>query len=110
MIEREGTFSVFDEFDNVRIYDERPIFYRYQTPNYFTRFDTYGNISDIDGILRNLGARELFREQVNNIIIIYAKTPLITKYERVHSQKVNIMIALRDNRISVGSPLLKGSF
>lgn len=109
-IDREGTFSVFDQFDNVRVYEERPILYRYQNPNYFTRFDTIGSIQDAQEILRYLGARELFREYVNDIIIIYAHSPLITKYQRVHRRRVNVMIAIRNDRISVGSPLLKGSF
>jgi len=110
MINKDGTFSVFDRYDNVKIYSELPLLYRYQHEEYFTRFDTFGNINDTQEILRSLGANELFREQVGDIVIIYAYSPLITKFERVHSHRVNVMIAVREERISVGSPLLKGSF
>lgn len=53
---------------------------------------------------------ELWREYLDGVTVIYAYTPLRAYYKRVHGEKVNVMIAVRGNKISVGSPILKGSY
>ena len=69
------------------------------------RIDYYG--SEITALRC---CEELFRERYDDLIVIYAYTPLREYYVDVHGERVNVMIAVRGNKISVGSPVLSGSY
>lgn len=74
----------------------------------YVRVDMTG---DAETVLKRLGARERFREQLDDsLTVIYAFSARFSAHETVHGQTVNLMIAVRNDRLAVGSPLLKGSY
>ena len=56
------------------------------------------------------GGRILKREQLNGVTVIYAYVGRISKCENTSFGRVNLMIALSGGRMTVGSPLIKGSY
>ena len=65
---------------------------------------------DAADVLKTLGARELAREEIDGMTVIYAFSPRISAYETLRYGRVNVMIAVRGARLVVGSPLIKGSY
>lgn len=66
---------------------------------------------DCETALSKLGGKELWRERIDeNLEVVYGYTERIGVYETVHGQKVNIMIAISDHAVSLGVPLLTGSY
>lgn len=107
-IEQEGRFTVFTHgAEAVYEIENRPVLDRF---NGYTRLDTYGGTDRALQGLKDIGAKILWTENAEGIIIIYAYSPYINKYEIVHGKKVNVMTALNDGHIAYGCPLLKGSY
>lgn len=73
---------------------------------------------DIDGgdedtalkIISTLCGKELFRENVDDIVIIYAYCDRLGDCKKVGDLDVNLMIAITNAGIKAGTPLLYGSY
>ena len=102
-----GQYSIFDESDNVTIFDERPTF---GARSGYERIDATGSYADASALLKKMNADIVKYEKVDDIIIIYAFTDRIEKKEKVFGRNVNVMIALSQGNMVVGSPLIKGSY
>lgn len=77
----------------------------------YTRLDTDGSFKEAEYALKNLSAKELWREEVEGITVIYAYSPYISRYETIKGRRVNIMTAIRPcGKLAIGCPLLKGSY
>ena len=97
------TLTVYDGGETVYEADERPP----STRGKYVRADLEGDAADV---LKALGARELAREEIDGMTVIYAFSPRISAYETLRYGRVNVMIAVRGARLVVGSPLIKGSY
>lgn len=104
-----GNYTEFFDGGYERVYsqDNRPILNKFDG---YTRLDIVGGVNEAKLGLDDLNAKTLWQEEFDNIIVIYAYTKDINKYEYVHGKKVNVMVAVNNNAVSFGCPLLKGSY
>ena len=73
-------------------------------------FCIYGTSTDALQILHSLGAVIIKEESFDDFKIIYAHSPKIHNYVLIGNKKINIQIALKNNKITVGTPLILGSY
>lgn len=93
----DGTPTVYGDGDRVP-----------STRGKYVRADMYG---DCDEVLGLLGAKEIAREAVDDMVVVYAFSPYISACETLKYGRVNVMIAVRDDgSLVVGCPLIKGSY
>ncbi len=71
---------------------------------------TTTRMSEIEKEIQRLNAQLLFSEKVDNIIINYYYSDKISAYKTVNGYKINLQTAINDNVITIGSPLIFGSF
>lgn len=104
----EGTLSVYHSGGAVTVMnaDDAPLISRWREP---VRLDIAGEASP-DTLLDRLSARELWRERAEDVDIVYGYTDAIPMYETVRGMRVNVMIASSARGVSVGCPLLMGSY
>ncbi len=75
----------------------------------YERVDLYEKNIDVD-VLKSVCACELWREQIDDVTVIYGYSPRIIKSVSLNGRRVNVMVAIRCGEITVGSPLIKGSY
>lgn len=87
-------------------------------------FTDYMFLSDIKGesvkfsaeefnqteLLNNLNAVIVFTETLDGVYCIYAYSPKIRYRQTVNGKTVNVQIAVRGEQITVGCPIIYGSF
>lgn len=69
-----------------------------------------GNDSDVKELLDKMEIQIVDRQNLANITIIYGYTVKLGKPVTLKGQKVNIQIAKRGASITVGTPLILGSY
>ena len=74
------------------------------------RLDIAGDEQVAICAIRNLDATVLFTEMVDDIMIYYAYSPRLDDTVTVKGQDVNLMVAVSNNVVSLGTPLLSGSY
>lgn len=72
------------------------------------RYDK-GTVS-VDDILKATNAKLLKVEQGENLVCYYAHSNLLKKMVNVEDKDINLQIALTQNGIIVGSPMIMGSY
>jgi hypothetical protein len=77
---------------------------------YAMRIDSTGGIATAESLLKQLGARRLFEQQLQDITIIYAHAPTLRLRVSTHGHIVNIMIAISRDNVAIGYPVLVGSY
>lgn len=103
----EGEYSVVTASGEATYFSGAPVL----TPRAdFVRFDTVGDESVAARLLADLGASVKKRESFDGITVFYAYSPFVSGYESLSFGRVNIMIALSNGRVVLGSPLIRGSF
>lgn len=73
----------------------------------YERVDTNGE--SMSEIIKKLKCRVVKIEQVDDITIVYAYSPYVLKSVYLFNSNINIMIAKTNNKVVVGSPIIKGS-
>ncbi len=68
-----------------------------------------GDSNELSNIIKNLDITEISREQTNKITFIYGYSPLFSQFVEYANKKINVQIALLDNTINIGVPLILGS-
>ncbi|MCL2555917.1 MAG: hypothetical protein FWE03_02705 [Firmicutes bacterium] len=68
------------------------------------------NDFDIDALIIDSRARVILEYYIDGGRMIYAFSPLISNFVVLHGARVNIMIFQGKRRVSVGVPMLLGSF
>ncbi len=104
---REGEYTAFTARDAEIKYDLLPLI---NNRGGYERIDLAGDESKANTLLESMRAVTLSVEHVDDTIVIYAHSPLLSVSADTQMGKVNVMIAVRDGNITVGSPLIKGSF
>ncbi len=74
----------------------------------YERADISGDT--VKSVIETLKARIIKTENVGDITVIYAYSPMILKSVKLHGVTINLMIAKTSDRTVVGSPLIKGSY
>lgn len=65
---------------------------------------------DKDEILKKYSAKEVFSERAGNIVNRYYYSPKISRFTTINGKKVNLQIADSNGEITVGIPLIFGSY
>lgn len=76
----------------------------------YERLDFEGDDKKAKKFIEDLRAEILFTETPEGVTIYYCYTRKIPKYKLVGHVKVNLVVAVSAGGVSVGSPLLKGSY
>ena len=77
---------------------------------YGESFSFNGSKNDINIIIKKLKIEILSKQDLDNIIVIEGYSPLINKSIYINNENINIQIAFNNNKITVGYPLILGSF
>ena len=104
---REGEYSVYSATDEVTEFSEVPMLNKRGA---YERIDLKGGERDIKALLERMNATIIKEERFEDITVVYAFCPRISNFVEVEGAKVNIMIALSNGKMTVGSPLIKGSY
>ena len=78
--------------------------------NGYERIDFAGGEAAALDFAAKLSARVIKKENASGAWIFYCYSPIIFKQVRLFGERVNLMIAVRGDRVAAGSPLIKGSF
>lgn len=65
---------------------------------------------NLAGFLVGNNARKVFTEELNELTVYYCYSPKIKRYKVIKGQKINLQIAVRKSVVTVGSPLIYGSY
>lgn len=104
---QDGSYTVFDRYDRAVTYDTVPVLCR---RGVYERIDVAGSEKDAYALLTRMNASVLETEKIEGITIIYAFCPRLSSSAETGFGKVNVMIALSNGKMTVGSPLIKGSY
>lgn len=69
-----------------------------------------GNENDVEELKERLRLSEVMSETVGGIKIIYGYTNAFVEYKLVSGKKVNVQIAVSAGTVTVGVPLIMGSY
>ena len=78
--------------------------------NGYERVDFEGGEDAAKELVAKLNATLIMEESIAGAKILYYYSPILYKQERVKGERINLMIAVRGDKVAAGSPLLKGSF
>ena len=73
-------------------------------------FQTTSESFDTAGFLRKMKAEVLSPTEVQGILCIYGYTPLLQGGILADGKKINFQIVVRDGIVTVGTPVILGSF
>ncbi len=104
---RQGEYSYFSVDDEMTLVGKVPFFNRRGA---YERIDVDGSYYDAKAIIRKMYAVVIAEEEVDGIKILYAFCPRISNEVELNGDRVNIMIAINGDKMTVGSPLIKGSY
>ena len=102
-----GSYTAYLDGDVELRYDEKPLV---GVRGAYERIDTCGGEAEAADLLHKLAATGVRTEAVGEITIIYAFSPLLPQSVVLKGERVNVMIALSHNKMTIGSPLIKGSY
>lgn len=69
-----------------------------------------GSDQDIEDIIRQLNIKVVDKQTLAGVVTIYGYSPRLGDYVSVSGEKVNIQIARRGAVVTVGVPLIMGSY
>lgn len=70
----------------------------------------FGDAFLLSDVLEKYGATLLFSEEVGDVICYYAYSPVLPYRATLYGKTVNLQIATENQRITLGTPLIFGSF
>ena len=90
----------------VKLTNSLPVFYAIRGESCsFTATDF-----DVDGFFNKYGATKVITEQTEFGVSYYAYSPQIKYKERISNTNVNLHVAIYQDRITIGTPIIYGSF
>lgn len=69
-----------------------------------------GALDDVNAVVTRLRAKEVNRQQINGLTVVCYYSPLIRNRVSIGGETVNVQIAYRSGTITVGYPLILGSY
>lgn len=76
----------------------------------FVRADCIGGENAAEAIIKDMRATIVFAEFTEDEKIYYCRSPRLPESVCVRGKKINLTVAVRDDFVAAGSPLLKGSY
>lgn len=73
-------------------------------------FSFSGGLSEARAILSRLDAEVVSIEEIDQLEVWYAHTHLLGRELSVEGELVNVQVAIRDGLVTVGTPLILGSY
>lgn len=73
-------------------------------------FSFAGGLAEATAILSRLNAEVVSTEEIDQLQIWYAHTHLLGRELSVDGELVNVQVAIREGRVTVGTPLILGSY
>jgi len=70
----------------------------------------YGNIDEFNNLVKIYRVKIIVAEQVGDIMTIYGHSFAFRKHIILDNKKVNVQIAINNNCITVGTPIILGSY
>ena len=67
------------------------------------------NMSE-DALCRKMQARRIYEQEIDGIRCVYLYSPLINESVRIDGKVINMQIAITDSAVTVGFPLIMGSY
>jgi len=64
----------------------------------------------VNKLIKKLNAKVIFCEEVNSVKVMYLFSNNFKEYKVVNNKKVNFQLAYKNNNLTVGYPLIYGSF
>lgn len=104
---KNGTYTAIGAHDEETVYDRVPLL---GVRGAYERIDTRGGEETASKMLDNARAEVKGTETIGKTRIYYAFSPYCGRGEQTIYGTVNVMIAVRGDRVAAGSPLLKGSY
>ncbi len=88
---------------------------RTQDLKFKTRFNKTGESiviynDDIEDIIKQLQARTVFTETINDGVSIYAYSEKLKNKITLNGENVNVQIFIKNNKTVIGTPIIFGSF
>ncbi len=75
------------------------------------RYDFFGDEVSAWEAIENLDGKVLWSEQLDcDVTVLYAYSPRIYDSVTLQSRRVNLMVAVSNGQVHIGSPLLEGSY
>ncbi|MCK9574466.1 MAG: YwmB family TATA-box binding protein [Clostridia bacterium] len=70
----------------------------------------YGNLDEFYNIIKIYRIKIIKTEQVGEILTIYGFSFAFNKHISIDNKKINVQIAINNNLITVGTPIILGSY
>lgn len=74
------------------------------------RMDIVGDENTALEVIKNLSGKLLRKENIGEMTIFYAFSPRLIQPCSIKGQEVNLMIAVSNGNVAIGTPLLYGSY
>lgn len=105
---RDGqAYYCYDKFDNEEKRDEIPLL---NARGKYEKVELIGGVKRARKLIEDMRVTIVKREKVDNIEIIYGLSPFLDTNTTTTFGTINIMMAISGEKLSVGTPLLKGSY
>lgn len=69
-----------------------------------------GNANDVDALINRLQADVVSCQQLGELYVFCCESPLLKNGVAIDGKRVNVQIALSNNTVTVGSPLILGDY
>jgi hypothetical protein len=70
----------------------------------------YADYDYFENSINLLDAKIVFYEQIDNMRLVYAFSSKIGGYVRVNNQKVNLQLVYKNGTVTIGTPIILGSY
>ena len=64
----------------------------------------------VSDLIDDLGAKEVFFEDLGDVLCVYYYSPRIRSFKTINGKKVNLQTAKRNEKYSVGCPMIFGGY
>lgn len=69
-----------------------------------------GSFFDVKNIIKDLNLKKVYSENFEKYFVYYGFSPSWSKYKLLKNKKVNFQIVLNKNNITIGYPMIYGSY
>jgi len=108
---KDATFTVYSNGGIEQVYDYNATdFSLLQLDAYALRMDAKNCDNTLNVVRRHLGLRAIGVEHVGDITIYYEYSYYLPKVEFKSGKRYNIMIAILKDKITIGYPVIAGSY
>jgi len=111
----ENLNTVFTNFKTINNGDKTFLYFSkmktkiFETPDYM-QVCFLGSHNQVQEIIKDLNLNKVFSEKFENYFSFYGYSSNWVKYKILKNKKVNFQIVFKENKITIGYPMIYGSF